>query len=422
MKGIDNSMNKYIKNNLLNIYIIINIIYVFISSILFTYKIISYSMFGHTMIYAFFINLIISIILTIKRNKKYKFQIYDLLLILISIFLIISCIFAKNKDLALYGFIYRYEGLFAILYYLTLTYLSSFVSKDFKKIIAKVIVFTGIINTIYAFLQVNNSPLVLKIYNFNDIWATGFLNNPNFLGTYSLISLALSIGLFIDEKEKIDKIIYGISIAILMIGLLISNTTSCAVGLLVIFIYIFVYSLEKKKYKEILLIILIIISESIMFHKAGLTTLLKDLNTTKNEVSELSRGNYNENYGTKRVEIWRQTIEEVPKYLIHGIGIDNFSLIKNGRPVMVGYNAYDKAHNEYLQILITEGIFALISYLLLFGIILIKGIISSFKKNEIYLVLPVFAYLVQAFFNISVIEVAPIFYICLGLLIERKKY
>ena len=159
-----------------------------------------------------------------------------------------------------------------------------------------------------------------------------------------------------------------------------------------------------------------------MLQKAGLTTIIKDLNTTKNETIELSRGNYNENYGTKRVEIWRQTIEEVPKYLIHGIGIDNFSLIKNGYPVMIGYNAYDKAHNEYLQILITEGIFSLISYLLLFGFILIKGIISSFKNKKVYLLLPVLGYLVQAFFNISVIEVAPIFYICLGLLIERKKY
>ena len=27
-------------------------------------------------------------------------------------------------------------------------------------------------------------------------------------------------------------------------------------------------------------------------------------------------------------------------------------MINNGRPIIVGYNAYDKAHNEYLQTLI----------------------------------------------------------------------
>ena len=76
---------------------------------------------------------------------------------------------------------------------------------------------------------------------------------------------------------------------------------------------------------------------------------------------------------------------------------------------------YDKVHNEYLQILITEGIFCLISYLVMYGIICIRGMKNSFKNKEIYLLLPVIGYLVQAFFNISVIEVAPIFFIALGL-------
>ena len=202
-----------------------------------------------------------------------------------------------------------------------------------------------------------------------------------------------------------------------MIGLLISNTTSCAVGLLIVMIYILIYCIEKKKYKKLLVVLSIIILETLMLSMANMTTLIKDINTTKEETIELSKGNYNENYGTKRVEIWKQTIKEVPKYLIHGIGIDNFSLIR----VRVGINRYDKAHNEYLQILITQGIFSLISYLLLFSIILIKGILNSIKENKIYLVLPVLGYLIQAFFNISVIEVAPIFYILLGLLIDRKR-
>jgi hypothetical protein len=41
------------------------------------------------------------------------------------------------------------------------------------------------------------------------------------------------------------------------------------------------------------------------------------------------------------------------------------------------------------------------------------------KNKEIYLILPIIGYLVQAQFNISVIEVAPFFYIGLGLLIDR---
>ena len=48
-------------------------------------------------------------------------------------------------------------------------------------------------------------------------------------------------------------------------------------------------------------------------------------------------------------------------------------------------------------------------------------LLHNYKNKEIYLLLPVIGYLVQAFFNISVIEVAPLFYISLGLLVDRKE-
>ena len=99
--------------------------------------------------------------------------------------------------------------------------------------------------------------------------------------------------------------------------------------------------------------------------------------------------------------------------------IDNFYYAFGDKPIGRGRWFFDKVHNEYLQILITEGIFALISYLLLFGWVTIKGTINNYKNKEIYLILPVIGYLTQAFFNISVIEVAPFFYISLGLLVDR---
>ena len=80
----------------------------------------------------------------------------------------------------------------------------------------------------------------------------------------------------------------------------------------------------------------------------------------------------------------------------------------------------DKAHDEYLQILVTMGIFSLISYICMHFLIIKEGIKNTLKQHEIYYLLPVIGYIVQAQFNISVIEVAPIFYIALGLLINRK--
>ena len=80
---------------------------------------------------------------------------------------------------------------------------------------------------------------------------------------------------------------------------------------------------------------------------------------------------------------------------------------------------YDKAHNEYLQILVTQGIFALICWLIIYLLIVKDGLIRFFKDKKTYLLIPVVGYLIQAFFNISVIEVAPMFYMALGLCINK---
>ena len=76
----------------------------------------------------------------------------------------------------------------------------------------------------------------------------------------------------------------------------------------------------------------------------------------------------------------------------------------------------DKAHNEYLHIAVTMGIPALLFYLAFIGMIVIKGIKRSSKHKVIAMyTIVIISYLVQAFFNISTIGIAPIFWFILGL-------
>ena len=80
----------------------------------------------------------------------------------------------------------------------------------------------------------------------------------------------------------------------------------------------------------------------------------------------------------------------------------------------------DKAHNEYLQIAATIGIPALIIYLAFVCQIVFKDK-NIFKNNATFILLvPIISYLVQAFFNISTIGVAPIFWLLLGLIQNQK--
>ena len=94
--------------------------------------------------------------------------------------------------------------------------------------------------------------------------------------------------------------------------------------------------------------------------------------------------------------------------------------IVDGKPITRNNQAYDKAHNELLQILVTQGVFSFLSYVCLYFLIIKNGIKYAFKDKEIYYILPIIGYIVQAMFSISVVTVAPIFYIAMGLTINRE--
>ena len=67
-------------------------------------------------------------------------------------------------------------------------------------------------------------------------------------------------------------------------------------------------------------------------------------------------------FGSNRGWLWSRSVKLIPKYILTGAGIDNFGpafLEVDDRKTAY----FDKAHNEYLQLLITQGGLALVTYL-----------------------------------------------------------
>lgn len=345
----------------------------------------------------------------------------------------VSTWFAFDRNIALYGCGGRYEGLFSILYYLSLMLLNTFVAEKYKKFLAKCILLCGAFQAIYAICQCYNWCNVKQYYHkfsyIDDVshklvkgkklWVLGLTNNPNFFGTYMLLCLSYSLGLFIDNKKAISGVVYSLCIALFMFALLICNTASAAVGLIFVMLFILVYVVKNKLFIKFFAITAILSSITLLAFTQGKTTLLNDIGKVGSEATEIAKGNMDDSYGTSRMYIWKATVKIIPQHLWHGVGVDSFHKAFGGTALTKKTETktllYDKAHNEYLQILITQGIFALIAYLLLYGYAVFRGLKRSFKYNEVYLFLPVLGYLVQAFFNISVIEVAPLFFMTLGL-------
>ncbi len=397
----------------LPIYIIINLLYILVGSYMVFNKIILYSIFSYGYIVLLTINILIILILFFK--KKYKKNKIDIFLLLIIIFALISTIFAYKPNKALFGEWGRYEGLFVICYYMTIIFITSFLKKEDRKIIVYSILVFGFIQCIYAICQKLNLFNVYTRIEKGWRWATGFTGNRNFFGTLMLSCICYSIGLYIKSKGKIETICLLTLTYIFSVGLLLSKTRSAMIGLVIVMMILFIYAIKKKYLKKYITLFLVLVFSTALMQLLNLTPVIKYVNTAKTEISNTIKGNVDDGYGSGRIEIWKKTIQIVPRYIVHGIGVDNFANIIDGKPIIRENTIVDKAHNEYLQILVTTGIFSLISYLCMHFIAIKEGI----KNKEIYYILPIIGYLVQAQFNISIIEVAPIFYIGIGLLINR---
>ena len=108
------------------------------------------------------------------------------------------------------------------------------------------------------------------------------------------------------------------------------------------------------------------------------------------------------------MDIWKRSLPLVKKYFSVGAGIDNYYFVFKDYPL-------DKAHNIYLQILVTNGLPSLLLYLGLCLLIFIRNI--KFKGPLTTALFVAFVgYSIQGFANISVIDVAPYFYVIMGII------
>ena len=133
-------------------------------------------------------------------------------------------------------------------------------------------------------------------------------------------------------------------------------------------------------------------------------------------------------FGSSRGYIWKYGIESVPKHLWLGVGLDNFKDAFFLNPRFTEGDKYQqKGHNEYLHILVTQGIFQLLNYLTLYVYAAVRGVRTVIHTDDdenryiTWIFLGMFTgYAAQAFFNSSITNVAPYFWISVGMCLSKK--
>ncbi len=144
------------------------------------------------------------------------------------------------------------------------------------------------------------------------------------------------------------------------------------------------------------------------------------------EAHQIMHGNWDDSFGSGRIYIWRKSLELVNGHLLFGGGPETmifrtdavFERLDEELGVLIR-SYVDTAHNEYLNVLVNQGLLALLPYL---GALLWAAVqwVKIAPENAGAAVCggAVLSYCIQAFFGISSLLSAPYFWLALGLLIS----
>lgn len=146
------------------------------------------------------------------------------------------------------------------------------------------------------------------------------------------------------------------------------------------------------------------------------------------EASELLHGRWDDSFGSGRLYIWRSICPLIPERLLLGGGPDTlglrtdayFSRWDEELGVML-YSEVDSAHNEYLGILINQGLLALGCFLALLALLTVFWVRTA-HRNPVVAICGAGAlcYCAQAFFCVSSPISTPYLWLVLGLLTSAE--
>lgn len=357
--------------------------------------------------------LVILYVIDMILNER-KVTIIDILMYLLIALGIISTIFAVDMKTSIFGEHARDEGLLSLVsYYFIFLNVKNISNKKYKDIIIKTIIILGLVNLTYAILQVyTNASFIIRFQA--PFKALGLCGHPNFFGSYMVTLAAFAFSMYMLERKNR----YLVLSMLFFMGICLCASTGPLLSFILMAIFFVIYYRKQIKWKSLLKIasLLVIIYFFVAYSVTFVQNKLLNNNKIKSDyyVSSMVSDFSSKNMGNGRVRIWEESLPLLKKYWPIGAGLDNFGKVYGVKDGVY----YDKAHNIYLQTAITNGIFALIIYLTVIGYIFFKGLKIKDTKY-ISLLMAFVAYCIQAFANISVVEVAPTFFAITGLVLGK---
>ena len=317
-----------------------------------------------------------------------------ILIILFFISLIISTVFAVNPYRAFWGDAERAEGLFGMLHCLAFLIMVVFVfeKKDWLNFF-KISLFTGLILIFYGLLQyfgVKNFSFSLSI----SPRPGSYIGNSAFLATYMFFIIAFATIVWYQSKAAFWKYFSLLMIVLAAAMIFITGTRGAILGLgagifaLLVYFSIFGSRTSEIQSREIqppkingnirrlnfrilsVSLLILIIIFSITFISTRNSEIWQKIPGIS-RLAQTATFDLNDRSTQMRLMNWRISWEAFKEKPIFGWGPENFlyAYQKNYNPDMAIYGEtwLDRAHNKIIDLAVMQGIFGLLTYLLMFG-------------------------------------------------------
>jgi hypothetical protein len=295
------------------------------------------------------IALIFYIILYKQKKLPFKnLKQYYIPLGIYAILVIISTIFAIDTQTALWGFVDMYQGMFVLLSYVLITFLTiNFVNSErdvtlFVKAFLFLIIIEGLLGITQYFgfdffqtklgnrliipgnLQVDNLS-----FSFGPKTIYGTLFNTNFVGSFATLMLPLSVAFLLGAKEKKQRIISAIAVVLMIFAWIGCNSRAGYLGVAVAAIFA-LWLFRKVIVKHwkisisllvvfvILLVGLNVVSDGLLFNRLKTFNVVEQINKIK-ERNETA-------FKFEDIELGKDTISIKTNRQVLNMKIDNDKL------------------------------------------------------------------------------------------------
>jgi len=356
---------------------------------------------------------------------------------------ILSTIFTISPQFSIHGDVFREEGIYTIIAYITLPVVFASLVESEKQLFALLrglLISTALIS-LYAVIQYlgyNPTEHFIPALRGYENRPGSTIGNPNFLGKFLVLVMPLYVSWYCVSKNRREKILM-LGGLLVSFSALIINFTRASWFAFAFSILVLAFLLQKKivwsRQKELLAIGVALVCMLALWQiqssikKQSVSG--KPTPTVTSRIAktfDLQKGGIN-----GRMYLWGKALELIKERPLLGYGLDTHELAfrKFNLDYSRRFNVFgviDRSHNNYLDMAIAQGLLGLSAYLWIMITFLIWLIKTLSAEQDITrtiwycgVIASVAGYLLNDMFIFSVVSVSPTFWSLLGLTIAMKR-